>query len=51
MGFKLLHYTNKRMVNMSDFIISGVLYTTGGASTACNYAMKKNKIVMDIFKD
>lgn len=44
-----IHYTNKKIVDISDLILSGVKYTTGGAATACKYAMRKNKTIIDIF--
>lgn len=35
--------TNELMIDMSDYIISGVIYNWGGAFTACEYARRKKK--------
>lgn len=41
--------TNKKMVEISDYIISGVKHETGGAAFACAYAKRKKKIVISLF--
>lgn len=46
-----ISYTNQEMILRSDFIISGVVYHYGGAYTACNFAQRHKKIILDIFKD
>lgn len=44
-----ISYTNKKMVEISDYIISGVKHETGGAAFACAYAKRKKKIVISLF--
>lgn len=44
-----IYYTNRKMVDLSDYIISGVMLNTGGAASACNYAKSKKKEVISIF--
>lgn len=41
--------TNERMIDKSDFILSGVRYSWGGAATAQEYALRKKKTVISIF--
>lgn len=42
-------YTNRKIVDLSDYIISGALLKTGGAADACKYAISKKKVVLSIF--
>lgn len=42
-------YTNRKIVDLSDYIISGTLLKTGGAADACKYAMSKKKVILSIF--
>lgn len=42
-------YTNKRLVDISDFIVSGVDRNNGGAFAACQYAKRNNKIIINIY--
>lgn len=44
-----ISYTNKKIVEISDYIISGVANEYGGAANACNYAKRKNKTIINIF--
>lgn len=46
-----ISYTNQEMIQRSDFIVSGVCYHYGGAYTACNFAKRHKKIILDIFED
>lgn len=46
-----IYYTNRRIVEISDFIVSGVNHDSGGAFTACQYAKRINKTVINIFED
>ena len=41
--------TNREMVLRADYIISGVRYDFGGAYTACDFARRKKKDIIDIF--
>ena len=43
-----ISYTNKKIVEISDFIISGVVAGYGGAAAACNYAKKRNKTIINV---
>ena len=43
-----ISYTNKKIVELSDFIISGVVAGYGGAAAACNYAKKRNKTIINV---
>ena len=43
--------TNEKMVEKSDFIFSGVKYSWGGAAKAQEYAYKKQKTVLSLFKE
>ncbi len=45
-----ISYTNQAIINLVDFIISGVKYDWGGAWTACEYARKKKKIIINLFE-
>ena len=40
--------TNKEMVKMTDYIVSGVVYPWGGAKTACDYAKKLYRTVFNV---
>ena len=40
--------TNERLVEITDIIVSGVVYDFGGAYKTCNYARKKNKLIIEI---
>lgn len=42
--------TNEKMIDESDYIISGVIYTWGGAYKSCEYARRKHKKVIKITK-
>lgn len=42
-------YTNKLIVDKSEFIVSGVARHGGGAFAACDYARRKNKKIINIF--
>lgn len=46
-----ISYTNQEMILQSDFIISGVRNNYGGAYTACDFALRHKKIVLNIFED
>lgn len=41
--------TNEKIVEKSVFMISGVLYTWGGAAKAQEYARKKGKTILSLF--
>ena len=43
--------TNQCMVDISDYIVTGVRYTSGGANTALEYAEKKRKNIIYLDKD
>ena len=43
-----ISYTNKKIVDISDFIISGITTSYGGALEACKYAKSKGKIIINI---
>lgn len=40
--------TNKKLVEMVDFIVSGVVYDFGGAYKAYNYARRKRKRIINV---
>ena len=40
-----IYYTNRRLVELADFVLSGVLFSSGGAYLACKYAKKLNKVI------
>lgn len=40
--------TNKCLVDIVDFIISGIFLHSGGAYNACEYALKKQKPIINI---
>ncbi len=40
--------TNKLVVDMVDFIVAGVLIHSGGAYSACEYALKRNKPTVSV---
>ena len=44
-----ISYTNQEMILRADFVISGVCHHYGGAFTACNFAKRKKKIILDVF--
>ena len=46
-----IYYTNQEMILRTDFIVSGVRYRYGGAYTACNFAIRNKKIILEIFED
>lgn len=41
-------YTNRKAVEISDYILSGVIRDYGGAFTACKYARKLGKTIINI---
>lgn len=41
--------TNKRLADTADFILSGVVWQFGGAFTALEYALKREKRVINVF--
>lgn len=45
--FAIFH-TNRLTVDRADFIVSGVVFHRGGAFSACEYARRKNKIILDL---
>lgn len=45
-----ISYTNQTIVERVDFIISGVQYDWGGAWTACDYARRKKKVIINLFE-
>lgn len=42
--------TNQKLVDLSNYIVSGVNHNSGGAFTACNYARKKGKLIISIYE-
>lgn len=44
-----ISYTNQCVVDKADFIVSGVVLDSGGAWTACEYARRKKKRIINIF--
>lgn len=42
-------HTNRRMVDLADYIVSGVNHDHGGAFTACNYARNRGKTIISIY--
>ena len=45
-----ISYTNQAIVEQADFIVSGVAHDWGGAWTACEYARRKNKIILNVIE-
>lgn len=43
-----ISYTNQAIVDRVDYVISGVKHDWGGAWTACQYARRKKKIILNI---
>ena len=43
--------TNQKLVDLSNYIISGVNHDSGGAFTACNYAKKHSKLIISIYDE
>lgn len=43
--------TNQKLVDISNYIVSGVNHDSGGAFTACNYAEKHGKLIITIYED
>ena len=43
--------TNKKLVEIVDVILSGVVYNFGGAYKACDYARKKRKVIVSPFNN
>ena len=43
-------YTNRKIVEKVDFIVSGVILHSGGSWSACDYARRKSKILINIFE-
>lgn len=43
--------TNEMMIDVSDFVISGVYYTWGGAYKSCEYARRKKKEIIRIIEE
>lgn len=43
-------YTNRKIVDKADFIVSGVMLDSGGAWSACDYARRKKKTLINIFE-
>ncbi len=50
MRFAVTH-TNRKMADLSDFILSGVYRNYGGAYTACSYARKHGKTIISIYEE
>lgn len=42
--------TNQRLVDISNYIVSGVNHDSGGAFTACNYAKNRGKLILSIYE-
>lgn len=42
--------TNRCIVDRADYVVSGVRYTYGGAWSACAYAQRRKKQVINIFE-
>ena len=42
--------TNQKLVDLSNYIVSGVNHDSGGAFTACSYARKKGKLIINIYE-
>lgn len=40
--------TNRKVVELVDFVVSGVVFSYGGAKEACDYAKRKNKSVINM---
>lgn len=40
--------TNKQLVDISDYIIAGLMFHGGGAYTACKYAYKRKKPIISV---
>lgn len=45
--FAITH-TNRKIVEMVDYIVSGSFASYGGAYEACEYARRKNKIIFNL---
>ena len=45
--FAIFH-TNRLTVDRADIIVSGVVFHRGGAFSACEYARRQNKIILDL---
>ena len=43
-----IFYSNQAIVERADYIISGVVNDWGGAWTACEYARRKKKIILNV---
>lgn len=43
--------TNREIVKNVNYIVSGVVWSWGGAKTACDYAKKLNKTVFNVITD
>lgn len=43
-----IYHTNRRLVEIADYIISGVHYFGGGEFQACNYAKRLKKEVIEV---
>ena len=43
--------TTQNLVDLSNYIISGVNHDSGGAFTACNYAKKHSKLIISIYDE
>lgn len=43
-----ISYTNRAIAEQADFIVSGVVYDWGGAWTACEYARRKKKVILNV---
>lgn len=46
-----ISHTNQAIVERVDYIISGVAHDWGGAWTACEYANRKKKIILNIISN
>ena len=44
-----ISYTNQAIVDRVDFIISSIKHDWGGAWTACEYAKRKKKCILNLF--
>ena len=48
--FAITH-TNRKMVDLAGYVVSGIKHEHGGAFTACKYARKHGKIMIDIYEE
>lgn len=45
-----ISHTNRKIVDMADFVVSGVYFDFGGAWVACDYARRCKKKIISIFE-